>query len=92
MDVDGRPWTVRVLGRSEGGRRVGSAPLMLLGFWQGSVAEAHGDPDRELLTVGRGLATLSPVELLEALDGARARADADEPRPFFVDPGEKRRR
>jgi hypothetical protein len=65
---------------------------MLLGFWQGGVAEAHGDPDRELLTVGRGVAALSPVELLEALDGARARADADEPRPFFVDPGDKRRR
>lgn len=92
MEVDGRPWTVRVLGRSEGGRRVGPAPLMLLGFWQRGVAEAHGDPDRELLTVDRGLATLTSVELLEVLDRARARVDPDEPRPFFVDPGEKRRR
>jgi hypothetical protein len=65
---------------------------MLLGFWQGGVAESHGEPDRELLTVGRGLATLSPVELLEALDRARSPVDADEPKPFFVDPGEKRRR
>jgi hypothetical protein len=91
MEVDGRPWTVRVLGRSEGGRHVGPAPLMLLGFWQGGVAEAHGDPDRELLTVGRGLAELSPVELREALDRARARVAPGGPRPFFVDPGEKRR-
>jgi len=81
----GRSVTARILGRSETGR----APVMLLGFR----SEAPDDADeREALVVGRDLASLSDAQLAAALDRARPPSRSMEPRPFFADSSERRRR
>ena len=68
IEVEGRSWTVRVLGRSGRGGIGGAPPLLLVGFWeQGSVDSGHA---REALVVGRTLAELSASRL----EGAFARA------------------
>ncbi len=88
LEVEGRTWTVRVLGRS--GRASGaSAPLLQLGFW---AAESEEDPVLEVLVVGTSLAGLSESQLEVALTRAAPPADPARERPFFAEAGQVRRR
>lgn len=69
IEVDGRAWTVRVLGSSGSVRGGRGAPLLLLGFTPRD-AEADG-PVGEALVVGRSLEALSGSELEAAFRRAR---------------------
>jgi hypothetical protein len=68
IDVEGAPWSIRVLGRA-GGSGASAVPVLLLGFWPGS--EPEGDPRLERVVAGRFLETMSESDLREALSGAR---------------------
>jgi hypothetical protein len=88
IEVAGRRWTVRVLGRS-GRTSTGAAPLLLLGFWDGQDEDAE---PLEALVVARTLEGLSEEELESALLTASKPPDPDRKRPFFPDAGQIRRR
>lgn len=79
VEAAGATWRVRVLGRS-GRAAARSAPLLLLGFWNG---EPSGPPSLEAPVAARTLAELSA----EALESALARASPpptdERKRPFF---------
>ena len=88
VEADGKSWTVRVTGRS--GASSGSpAPLLLLGFWASGSSE--GPPEREVMTVGRLLADLTPAQLESALERSREPPEPDRPRRFFSRENERRR-
>ena len=65
LTVDGKEWTVRVIGRSQ----TQTATLLMLGFWIS--AEDAGAPDREILIGGRALSDLSLVQLELAYEESR---------------------
>jgi hypothetical protein len=80
IEVAGRVWSVRVLGRSGRASR-GAAPLLLLGFWD---AAASGEqPVLEVSVVGRTLARLTPEQLEEALGRAFPPLNPERKRSFF---------
>lgn len=90
LEVEGAAWTVRVLGRA--GRAPGmSAPLLLLGFWDGD-ADPRRPPSREALVVARALEDLSSGALEEALAAARPPRDPDKAPGFFQESGQGPRR
>lgn len=63
VEVGGRMWIVRVLGRAGGGASSGvqaPVPLLLLGFLR---SEEDERAEREALVVGRTLAALTPEQL-----------------------------
>lgn len=90
FEVEGKSWTVRVLGRA--GRASGAAaPLLLLGFWEEGAAD-HGAPSREALVAGRGLEDLTSGGLEEALVAARPPRDPDKAPGFFQESAQGVRR
>ena len=91
LEIDGRGWVVRVLGRS-GGSGPGRTPLLLLGFWEVDVDAADGDPARERLVVGRTLSGLSTTILEHALSRAMPYSPERRPVEIFADTSERRRR
>ena len=88
FDLDGVPWTARVLGRS--GRSSGiSPPLLLLGFSEG---EGGGGPTLEALVSGTSLGSLSVGQLEAALSGAVSPPDPERRKAFFAQAAQSRRR
>ena len=88
LEVGGKAWIVRVVGRS-GGVSTSPAPLLMLGFRES--LEPGDGPDREALVVGRLLSELSPAQLESAFEQSRAPPDPDRPRRFFADVSDRRR-
>lgn len=78
LAVDGKEWTVRVIGRSQ----TQTAALLMLGFWIS--AEDGGAPDREILIGGRSLSELSLVQLELAYEESSP-PPTDLSRDFFSD-------
>lgn len=90
VEVEGKAWTVRALGRS--GRASGaSPPLLLLGFW-GEGASAHEPPSLETLVVARALEDLSTEALEAALGSAAPPRDPEKAPAFFPESAQGRRR
>mgnify|MGYP007062904820 CR=1 FL=1 len=87
VEAEGFRWTVRVLGQS-GRASAGSAPLLLLGFWED--AGSADSPSLEAMVVARGLAGLSPEALEAALRSAVKPPDPDRKSVFFRDVGHGR--
>ena len=84
----GGTWTARILGRS--GRAEGrSAPLMLVGFWEGGPPE--GPPALESILAGHRLADHPEEALRAALERAKPPPVAGPRRPFFEDADPTRR-
>ena len=88
IEVDGTPWTVRVLGRS-GSASGRSPPLLLLGFWREG---DHEKPSLEALVVARAMSDLSTEALRDALSRAEKPGDPGHEKPFFADAAQTRRR
>ncbi len=82
VDIDGRTWIVRVLGRAGGGASVGvqaTVPLLMLGFQR---LDAEGGAERESLVVGRALSALTPEQLEAAFEKSTpARSDSGQEPP-----------
>lgn len=89
VEVDGRTWTVRVLGRSGRVSR-GEAPLLLLGFWDDEPGEAP--PPLEVTVVGRTLGALTPACLGDALAKASPPPSPGRRKPFFETTHQGKRR
>jgi hypothetical protein len=87
VEAEGIRWTVRVLGRS-GRASAGSAPLLLLGFWEGS--GSVDSPSLEAMVVARGLDELSGEALEAALGTAVKPPDPGRRSAFFQDVGQGR--
>ena len=85
LEVDGKEWTVRVIGRSQ----TQTAALLMLGFWI-STEEDAGVPDRETLIAGRELSELNPDQLQSAYEQSRP-PRTDQSREFFSDIGNRGR-
>ena len=85
IEVDGKEWTVRVIGRSQ----TQTAALLMLGFWI-STEEDAGVPDRETLIAGRELSELNPDQLQSAYEQSRP-PRTDQSREFFSDIGNRGR-
>ena len=79
LEVDGKEWTVRVIGRSQ----TQTAALLMLGFWI-STEEDAGAPDRETLIAGRELSELNLDQLKSAYEQSRP-PRTDQSRDFFSD-------
>ena len=80
VEAEGIRWTVRVLGRS-GRASGGSAPVLLLGFWEdGGSVDA---PSFEAMVVARELGGLSAEALEAALGTAVKPRDPDRKKVFF---------
>ena len=78
LEVDGREWIVRVIGRSQ----TQTAALLMLGFW---ISPAGGGaPDRETLIAGRILSELNLDQLQSAYEQSRP-PRTDQSRDFFSD-------
>lgn len=80
VEVDGRVWTVRVVGRSLGGPSAAPVSLLLLGFFQDPDAQA---PQRETLVAGRTLGALSSEQLEAALGASREPPAPGARKPLF---------
>ena len=85
LEVDGKEWTVRVIGRSQ----TQTAALLMLGFWI-STEEDAGAPDRETLIAGRELSELNLDQLQSAYEQSRP-PRTDQSREFFSDIGNRGR-
>ena len=84
LEVDGKEWTVRVIGRSQ----TQTAALLMLGFWIST--EDAGAPDRETLIAGRELSELNLDQLQSAYEQSRP-PRTDQSREFFSDIGNRGR-
>lgn len=89
LDVDGRTWTVRVVGRS-GRAAHGEAPLLLLGFWDGEPSE--DPPQLEFTVVGRTLDGVGAGRLRDSLAKASPPPSHDRKTPFFESTHQGKRR
>ena len=78
LEVDGKEWTVRVIGRSQ----TQTAALLMLGFWIS--AEDASAPDRETLIAGRILSELNLDQLQSAYEQSSP-PRTDQSRDFFSD-------
>lgn len=90
LEVEGVPWTVRVLGRSRGGPATAPTDLLLLGFCRMDGANAQGD--LECLVVGRTLSGLTEHDLVASLASATPPPDPNRPRTLFPGAAERRPR
>ncbi len=93
LEVGGKSWIVRVLGRAGSGASVGitaTAPLLLLGFFR---SEGDEVPRREALVVGKALSELAQGQLERAFETATApRARTGPPAEGHQDGGRGPRR
>lgn len=80
FEMDGAPWSARVLGRTLGGGSPSAVPLLLLGF---EGPEGAAPSRREAWVAALGLDELGPARLEATCRHAIPPRDPWVPAPFF---------
>jgi hypothetical protein len=89
VELEGRPWVVRAMGRGRAGPSSAPASVLLLGFFDEGSAEKAS---REALVVGTDLSSLRPSEIEEAFRASRPVRDPTKRKELFAESSSKRRR
>ena len=89
VELEGRSWVVKVVGRGRVGPAAAPASVLLLGFFGEGTAEKAS---REALVAATDLAGLEPSQIEEAFQGSRPVRASTDRKDLFPESSSKRRR